>query len=253
MQPEDASAPDLENGFAIVSGKENAWRTEIQSILKFEDNGNCCYLTHECRAESLSESAIFGEEKYEFLPIKTPDGNFNIRSGVYNYGFLESEPNTIYEKFNNKIEIICPIREIYYLGYKETIKAFEERDTGRYFVELEYILAGRAYKSMFPARYINFPDPTSGKKYLQPISGYVLFYNGVKYLISYVGIHMSEKKCHVEFIAREPASFFSLKNKNSRMKKLLAPFHSITDRLFKMDEFHKIYQVSGKAKLFRYK
>lgn len=58
---------------------------------------------------------------------------------------------------------------------------------------------------------------------------------------------------NIEFIAREAGSFFDIKNKNSRLVKLLTPFRFLIDRLFRTDEFHKIYRVQGEAKVFQYK
>lgn len=149
MKITEGYIPDLEDGFTIVYGEENSWRTEIRSILQFKNNDQNCFLTHECRAEALSKNNIFTGVNYEFAPVKTPDGNFNIRSGLYNYGFGLTEPNTVYEKTEIKIEAKCTEREVVYYGIDEMIERNKNDCVGRYFIDLEYTFEGKKYRSFF--------------------------------------------------------------------------------------------------------
>lgn len=152
MNNADGKIPDLEDGFAIVYGDQNCWRTEVRSILEIKENGQKSFLTHECRAEALSSDNIFTGANYEFAPVKTPNGNFNIRSGLYNYGFGLKDPSAIYEKTDHKIETQCSDRNVIYYDMNEMIIRHKNNYVGRYFVDLEYKFKGITYRSWAPLK-----------------------------------------------------------------------------------------------------
>ena len=58
---------DLRKSYIKFSGEENAWRSNLKSILYSEKS--CCYLTKECLSEEIGSLPFSHLYKNNFLPI----------------------------------------------------------------------------------------------------------------------------------------------------------------------------------------
>lgn len=120
-------------------------------------------------------------------------------------------------------------------------------------MKVDYEFNGENWAVYSPACYVNYPNPNGNTdEYLQPISGYTLFYNGERFVTSYVACYMENGKTHIEFIAREPANFFDLKLGVRRIATILGWFKPITNFFLRTDDFHKVYTVKGKCTVYEY-
>ena len=198
--------PDLENGYMVMGyNQANRWQTNIESVLaKKDSNGDSqyAYMSHECRGEDVSPN-IFGSRNYEFLVIKTWKGNYNLRSGSYNFGFnpfqnfAKRSPLTVYEKTEAEVVVRCDNREASYLSVDETLDMLQHETpnkNNKLYMEVSYFLNGSNYIVYAPCRYTNFPNPNNNDgKYIQPISGYILFEDEERFHTSYLAIHVTDQ------------------------------------------------------------
>ena len=245
--------PDLDGGYAVVYGQNNHWRTEVRSMLCRMATDEQAILTHECRAEGVNSTKIFDGRLYEFAAIKTWLGSGAVRSGSYNYGIGTGLPASAYELNDTlRVEVDCPLTKVQEFSFDEALEKFRNPTSGRYFIKIDYLYGEESWRIYAPARYVNFPDAGTERRYLQPISGYTLFYNSERFVITYVVAHIEKDACHIEFIAREPLPFMETKPKSSRLQKVFRPFSLITNKLLKTDEFWKRYVVEGDAVIYQY-
>lgn len=247
--------PDLINGYIInAADKANSWRTTIHSVLcKKGDQGadEFAYLAHECRAENVSED-IFDGRVYEFTHIATWLGNFSLRHGSYCFGAGEKHSSSIYQKDDVENLVFCGTVGVTPLDFRDALDFVRSGDHCRLFMSVEYTFTGQRYQIFCPCRYINFPNSArTDDEYLQPLSGYTLFFNGERFVVSYMGAHIREGKQHsVEFIAREPIGFLDTKPKNSRLYKFLSLGAGVFNKLLVTDEFHKVYRPESSEVTF---
>ena len=245
--------PNLDSGYAIVSAETNHWRAEVRSILCRTATSEMASLTHECRGENVESTNIFDGSIYEFAAIKTWLGNYSIYSGSHNYGCSNAlSERACHLDDRLRIEIDCPLTNVHEFCFDEALKRLRNPVSGRYFIKVNYLYRGESWVIYAPARFINFPEAETEHQYLQPISGYTLFYNGERFVITYVVAHIKKEACHIEFISREPLPFMETKAKSSRLRKWLQPFSPITKRFLQTDEFWKIYVVEGDVVIYQY-
>ncbi len=261
---------DLENGhISIGSGRvdeNNRWQTGVECILSRTNGYNekqYAWLSHECRSESVSPN-IFDRQNYEFVVVKGWSGTVCLRGGSYNYGFnpfrnfLGKAPQITHENTDMGVEVYCKARKARELGFDEAVEFFQKEDvkkSNKIYMLVEYEAGSYKYELYAPCRYTNYPDSSKDGKYLQPISGYVLFEDRERFHLSYVAAHIREDGTKtVEFRVREMTSFINTKNKGSR----LYPVFKLLDFLFLrfflvMDDFTRIEKFhNGKCTLFVY-
>lgn len=268
-----AMVPDFENGYMVMAhDSPNRWRTGIECVLTRSKDGaeiQHAYLSHECRAENVA-SEIFDDRCYEFVAAKLWSGDYYLRGGSYNYGFnpfrnlRKSPPECTYEKLpDENIFVHCPMRSPRYLDFDEALESLQSENDGKrkkLFMKVTFRHSGFNYALYAPSRYINYPHPELGPelgegRYIQPISGLVLFDEGAVARIAYVAAHMRETATEtVEFNVRDMVSFIGTKNKSSR----LFPIFKIFDKLlfsafFTMDDFCSVRRFpDGDCRLFVY-
>ncbi|MEE2761105.1 MAG: hypothetical protein VYE18_06645 [Pseudomonadota bacterium] len=259
---------DLENGYLILgSGEDINWQTSVECILSRTSEHNekqHAWLSNECRAEAPSPDIFGFDRNYEHVVVKGWDKNVCVRGGSYNYGFnpiknfLGKVPETAHEISDCDVKVYCKLRNVKALSFDEALEFFQKNDetkSNKIYMLVEYETGSRKYKLIAPCRLTNFTNSLNNKKFLQPISGFVLFECGERFHIAYVAAHIREAGTKsVEFRVREMTSFVNTKNKDSR----LYPVFKLLDFLFLrfffvMDEFTRVEKVhNSKCTLFVY-
>jgi hypothetical protein len=176
-----------------------------------------------------------------------------IRSGANQYGPGEQLFESAYQLVNNRIGIECPLTSIHEFGFDGALKKVRNPTSGRFFIKVDYKFGGEDWVIYAPSRYVNFPDANTAGIYLQPIFGYILFYKGQRFIITYVVVNIKNSGCRIEFIARELLSFMEAKAKESRLRKCLQIFSPVLNKILRTDEFWKVYVVEGKTVIHEYK
>lgn len=258
---------DLENGYMVIGSEKNLWQTGVECVLaRTVENNEIQYawLSHECRGESVSPDIFGTHQNYEVVYIKAWNGHVSLRSGSSIYGFnpirnfLGNASKTTHTIGDHGVKINCKMRKARRLNFAEALEFFQKEDedkTNKVYMLTEYEIGSYKYELYAPCRLTNYPPSLRDEKYLQPISGYVLFEDREKFHLSYVAAHIREDGTKsVEFRVREMTSFINTKNKGSR----LYPIFKLLDFLFLrfffvMDDFVRIEKFhNGKCTLFVY-
>ena len=234
-------APDLQDGFMVLNeDKNNCWQTGIECVLvrlKNDEEEERAYLSHECRAEQVSDDPFGHCGNYEFVGISTWTGNYTFRSGssLFSFNpiknFRKKIPEGCYQRTDNKYFISCNDRNIQYLDFDEVITFLQQKFQSGYkklYMELKFCQFGYKYVLYAPCRYINFPNPNDKiRKYLQPISGYVLYEKHDKFFISYVVSHVANGLTKaIQFKIRDRVDFIETKS-NFKMFKLFKVLNKV--------------------------
>ena len=255
-----ATVPDLQNGFMILNyNRPNRWQTEIECVLdrqKDDMEVKRAYLSHECRAEVVHEDPFSHPGNHEGVGISTWTGNYTLRSGPSVFGLnpfknIKKEgPVAAYTKKDSEPLISCVDRKVQYLRFEETIELLQSDFDGIYkklYMELSYCQSGYDYKLYAPCRYLNFPNPESeGRKYLQPISGYVLYEKNNQFYISYVVSHVTDGITKsIQFKVRDKISFIEAKFHNHKYFKLFRMLDKyVFSAFFLTHDFYRTEKVN---------
>mgnify|MGYP006108216385 CR=1 FL=1 len=260
---------DLNNSFVHFIGSENSWRTNIKSILTFDNNS--IFLVKECRSEFTGVKNPFNHSRrYEFLGIVDDDKTHFIRTKPL-VNSLEKIFD-LYGKFKNiqsnaqkKIKKNIVKADIEYLSFERVNEIISSDETSSIYCEIEYEYESIKYNLTSKCEYINYNTLKNNEKYLQPIMGYVPFIldNNLRY--GYVIINVNEKvNGNLEFLLNEKSSLFSLRldGKNNKLIKRLIEkifnnllFFILNNLLFfmKQNNFTKLISLeNSKINFFRY-
>lgn len=194
------TAPDLIDGIIVngLSG-ENLWTTEIQSVLEEERDGKTetRYLSHQCRRENVPFSdGYLGDtdqifqttECSEFLTFthngyfhQLPDADTAVPAAdieglmpEWNGGQFFPNPVTWP---NWTSEVACGTVPIRAFEFDEAFNGLVHRalPLRKLFLRVEWSDGDTRYRLYCPCRYVNYANPkTTDRRYVQPISGYVL-------------------------------------------------------------------------------
>jgi len=234
-------APDLQDGFMVLSDDtDTPWQTGIECVLvrrRNEEEEERAYLSHECRAEAVGDDPFSHPGNYEFVGISTWIGNYILRSGpsLFSFNpiknFRKKIPEGCYQRTDNKYFISCNDRNIQYLDFDEVITFLQQKSQSGYkklYMELKFRKFGYNYVLYAPCRYINFPNQNYKiRKYLQPISGYVLYEKHDKFFISYVVSHVANGLTKaIQFKIRDRVDFIETKS-NFKMFKLFKVLNKV--------------------------
>ena len=74
---------DLNKSFIHFIFPQNSWRTNIKSVLAFENN--ILFLVKECRAETIGEKPFYQTGRYEYLAIEDNYGTSVSRTYSLDY------------------------------------------------------------------------------------------------------------------------------------------------------------------------
>jgi hypothetical protein len=281
MTAQSLIAPDLLHGFMINTyGERNRFQTYIDCALFCEKQGESqryAYLSSRCRPESISSSSIFSTVRaYDFAIIQTNDCCYSLTLGPANVSrnFLSRKPHHYVSPLNRPSLVHCPMAEIEPIAFDDLLSELQGSVNGRdnqLFMRLEWEDGSMKWTLYAPCRYTNFPNPDMDHsllwvakpdyskhnvRYIQPISGPVLYQDGNCYYQAFVSAHLDPQgtRC-AEFCLMDAISFFSLRHTGSFIvrfvRKLLAT--SWIGRYFMVVDYHRILPVQGQATIFRYK
>ena len=196
--------PDLQDGYIILNDDgSNRWWTGIQCVLARRTHGDGdeqrAYLSHECRAESVTEDPFSHTGDYEYVGITTWSGNYAIRSGHKLLGSDPSKPDGAapsYETIDMPMRVSTADRDVRPAPFDEVLQMLRSDFEGGYrtmHMAITYRQQNHDYTLYVPCRYINFPHPNeTTKNYLQPISGYVVYERDERFFIAYVVCHIAD-------------------------------------------------------------
>jgi len=257
--------PDLVNGYVTVAAfnPANNWTTPIEAVLiKHGAQTSVAYLTHECRAESVSAEGIFREENvHEFCVVVGWEGeSICLRSGLRlsgsRYFDLLGRTKAVFR--NDVVVGESPVEVLSYDDALDLMRNPERRGVSRnLFLKVDFSHGQECYELLAPARYINFPNKQLEASYLQPISGYVLFEDAGELKLAYVACYMTRHGTRVEFVTRKHESLGKIKPRKTVGRYIYQCLHGIGGlcglrSVFEGEEFVNISRVEGSCSLFRY-
>ena len=240
---------DLKKSFVHFIGPKNSWRTNIKSILTFENNS--LFLVKECRAELVGANPFNHRGRYEFLSIVDDDKTHFIRTKPLDRNFKNIQLNA---QMKNKKNIVKA--DIEYLSFERVNEIVSSDETSSIYCEIEYEYESIKYNLTSKCEYINYSTLKNNEKYLQPIMGYVPFIldNNLRY--GYVVIKVNEKvNGNLEFLLNEKSSLFSLSldGKDNLIKKLIKNILNNLLFFMKQNNFTKLISLeNSKINFFRY-
>ena len=228
--------PDLENGFMILNhNTANRWQTNIEAVLVKEagaknrdgsdDQDQYSYLSHECRSENVGEDP-FDHADALYVGISTWSGNLVFGSGS---SIWRKSPKFQMRGTNNQHVVNCEEVNAKFVSFDEVLRNLQSDCSygfRRLYTELIYTHLGVTYRLYTPCRYLNFPNPElEKKKYLQPISGYVLLEEEEQFYLAYVVAHIADGETKsIQFRLHEQTNYFKTvarENKYSLIPRLV--------------------------------
>ena len=238
---------DLEKTFVHFTGLKNSWRTNVKSILTFENN--IFLLVKECRAELIGSDPFNVPDRYEFLGIVDNDKTHVIRTAPLDSNFKNLQLNA---KIKHKKNIVKT--DIEYLSFERLNEIVSSNETLNIYCEIEYEYEDIKYNLISKCELINFSTSKNNEQYIQPVMGYVPFIldNNLRY--GYVAINVNEKvNGNLEFLLCEKLSLFSVCGKGNLIKKLIKK--TLNNMLFflKKNNFSKLISLKeSKINFFKY-
>lgn len=261
--------PDLLRGSMILAyDRPNRWITEIQAVLEMVTHGGekrSAFLSHECRAENvlgvkdpIPEKILFAP--YECVILKGWDHATAFRSGAYAYPVNPfAKLHSFNTEFPYSIQTLCKPTPVRFYDFDDIYNALqkEQHSIKKLFMRVNWSLGEFDFHLYAPCRYINYRNPnhaSKGPRYLQPISGYVIYYDLKKFYIAYVVISLMEGRVHrAEFCLRDTTHFFDLKQEgfgNACLRTLTQL--PLIKKLFAVDEFSKNITVEANCQIFSF-
>ena len=239
---------DLNKSFIHFILPKNSWRTNIKSVLTFENNS--LFLVKECRAETIGEKPFYQTGRYEYLAIEDNYGTSVFRT--YSLDYQKTNLQYLSSKKNKKNILISDIE---YLSFNVVNEIVSSNNPSNIFCEIEYEFENKKYNLISKCEYINYNSDDNKEKYLQPIMGYVPFV--LNNIISYGYVVLYVKKgCvngNLEFLISEKNSLFTIGKNENIIRKLIKLI--LNNLLFfsKKNEFSKYISLkSSKINFFRY-
>ena len=239
---------DLDKSFIHFIGPKNSWRTNIKSVLTFENN--ILFLVKECRAETIGEKPFYQTGRYEYLAIEDNYGTSVFRTYSLDY----KKTNLNYQSSTkNKKNIL--ISDIEYLSFNEVNEIISSNNPSNIFCEIEYEFENKKYNLISKCEYINYNSDDNKEKYLQPIMGYVPFVLNNIISCGYVVLYVKKGGINgnLEFLISEKNSLFTIGKNENIIRKLIKLI--LNNLLFfsKKNEFSKYISLkSSKINFFRY-
>lgn len=238
---------NFDKSFIHFIGKENSWRTNIESVLITENKK--FYLVKEIRAELVGEHPFSHPGRYEFLGIVEDDKTHLIRTSSTdgNQGIVQL--NT---PLKNKKYIVES--NVNYLSFEEVNEIVSSGKTNNIYSEIEYEYEGIKYNLMIKCEYINYNTDKNGDKYLQPIMGYVPFVLKNQLRHGYVVLYVSEKKNgYLEFLLNEKTAIFDVNSEQNLIKLYIKKILNTFIFFYKKNDFTELVSIKeSKINFFSY-
>tara|TARA_B110000483_G_C18049393_1_gene485868 strand:- start:54 stop:809 length:756 start_codon:yes stop_codon:yes gene_type:complete len=243
----DQKKIDLKKSFVHFIGTTNSWRTNIKSILTFENN--TLFLVKECRAEHLGANPFNHSKRYEHLGIVDGDKTHFIRTKPLDVNFKNIQLN-----IQKKIKKNIVKADIEYLSFERVHEIVSSDETSNIYCEIEYEYESIKYNLTSKCEYINYNTLKNSEKYLQPLMGYVPFILNNNLTYGYVVIEVNEKvNGNLEFLLNEKSSLLSLDGKDNLIKKLIKNILNNLLFFMKQNNFTKLISLeNSKINFFRY-
>lgn len=240
---------DLKKSFVHFIGPKNSWRTNIKSILTFENNS--LFLVKECRAELVGTNPFNHSGRYEFLGIVDDDKTHFIRTKPLDGNFKNIQLNA---QMKNKKNIVKA--DIEYLSFERVNEMVSSDETLSIYCEIEYEYESIKYNLISECEFINYNTLKYNEKYLQPIMGYVPFILDKNLRYGYVVLKVTEKvNGNLEFLLNDKSSLFNsrLDKKDNLIKKLIKGILNNLLFFMKQNNFTKLISLkNSKINFFRY-
>ena len=240
---------DIEKSFVNFIGPNTSFRTNIKSILTFENK--TLFLLKECRAEIIGANPFNHSERYEIFNIVDGDKTYSIRTKPLVGNFKDIQINT---QKKNKKNIVNS--DIEYLSFERVNEIVSSHETSSIYCEIEYKYESIKYNLTTKCEYINYNSLKNNEKFVQPIMGYVPFIldNNLRY--GYVVLKVNEEvNGNLEFLLNEKSSLFSLSldRENNLIKRLIKKILNNLLFFMKKNNFTKLVSLeNSKIKFFRY-
>lgn len=240
---------NLDKSFIHFLGPKNCFRTNIKSILTFENNS--LFLVKECRAEHVGEKPFYQTGRFEYLAIED-----NYGTSVFRTYSLDYKKTNLTYKSSTKNKKNILISDIKYLSFNEVYEIVSSNNPTNIFCEIEYEFENKKYNLITKCELINYNSDKNAEKYLQPIMGYVPFV--LNNIISYGYVVLYVKKVGVngnlEFLISEKNSLFTIDKKQKNIiKKLIKLILNNLLFFIKKTEFSKYISLkSSKICFFKY-
>ncbi|MBF0353758.1 MAG: hypothetical protein HQL43_00785 [Alphaproteobacteria bacterium] len=273
------AVPDLDRGYLINTYSDyNRFQTSIEAFLEIDHGGERqeMYLSNACRPESISPESIFNGEHYAFRLLGTNQKTYKLSSGssMCSRNFLKAKPSIgqFFREQTTPTKLVCTRHDVRPLSFDQALDYLTREDLNKHnrlFMAIDWRQDGAAYRLTAPCRYVNFPNPGIDHtgiwrdkpnyprhelRYIQPISGPVIYGTDRHVDLAFVAIHLTAQGTQrIEFCLKRPMSYFSLRNQQGwrkRWQDFIAS--SWLGRMFPVHEYHKIIVVEGSCHLFSY-
>ena len=244
-------------GWERENTQGNLWQTFIESMLIKNGEENA-FLATNCRAENIvSEGKIFGGKLADVSVIKGWDKNLIIRAGPGLYHpFRPGQSKTFHcAKFEYGVKVVGNETKIRKWSFDEVYRELQEGILGNdLFWKVKYKYHGDDYEIISSLRYINFSRSASQQKYIQPISGYVLFEDSEIFFIACLAANiLPSGKVNAEILKRIPINLFDTKEFIGGLSIRLLRILSIPLKwLFLTDEFADSVKIDATVEFFTY-
>ena len=275
------NAPDLENGYMVNTyNLSNRFQTFIEAVLEKragggEETPQYAYLSTPCRSERVSADAMFKKTLYSFAMVKFWKGVYALRQGSHltsrSLFRRDDRTNVFFEKTDHRSIVRCDHVRVEELPFDDALRLLQSEDTAKnnkIYMRIDWRNGADAYALYTPCRYTNFPNPDDvpppednpdywdrRDRYIQPISGVVIFEENDILVPAHVAAHISEAGTElIEFCLRGRYNFFSLQRSGSWAKQLVERILArvFDGRYFVVDEFHRVISVPGTCTIYRY-
>lgn len=253
---------DIKNGFMRIAAESpHPWQTNIEAYLVSRCDGreDYAFLASDCRAEDLAEQGpLFNLPLAEVAVVSSWRGNFMFRAGagIHHPWRLAASRKIHCTDFEFDVQVHAPETAVREVPFQELLADMNRgpRDNN-YFMKVSFALDGRDYDIVCPCRYINYShDQLTAKRYIQPISGYVLAEYGGQFKISYVVTYADDAGTrNTELIFRVARPAIDLKQGFGGWSvRLLSRLAKPLAGLMMVDEFADMVKVDAKTVFFRY-
>lgn len=200
----------------------------------------------------------------EVAAIDTWNGRFMLRAGAGLYPALRwrtDDGDGLHCGPGPAGSVHCDDVAVRILSFDAVLDELAAPPTGRnnrFFVRFSWRAGEFAYDLYAPCRYLNFRNfnRSSGLRYLQPITGYVLLEEDERFFIGYAAAYIEEGRVlRTELIARRRASYFALKQGIGGPLSLAAMrlLDGLFGGFFSTDEFVAPKPIDAECEFYRYR
>ncbi len=260
-------APDILGGFMVHgTDQDNTWQTHVEAALFRTDPDGTrrrALLASDCRAEHVGPPRIFGKRLSEVAVLDCWTGRYMLRAGagLYPTGrWRTDDTDPLHCGAGPAGWVHCPEVATEQLPFDAVLAELAAPPQGRdnhLYMRLAWRQGDHGYELFAPCRYLNYrnPDRPGGRRYLQPITGYVPLEAGDRFFVGYAAAYVEEGKVvRAELAFRRRMSYFATKAGIAGRLSMAAM--AVLDRLiggfFSLDEFGAFTAIEASCDFYRY-